>query len=134
MLTQRAGTVLQSEVLKINSDFMAWCAEPTAGEYDTQVVETLVKTLDANAKAYLEPVDSDERLASYSKVLRRIGGALLENAEKCSSLADPFTDECLREMVASSCLEPFKRSTPEQFEARVNKAISEMRMSRMNEI
>ena len=50
---------IAADVARIQSTWLEWNAEPTTGDRDTKIVETLVNTLDAHARGYLQGVDGN---------------------------------------------------------------------------
>src|ERR1035441_7432192 len=93
---------IAADVARIQSTWLEWNAEPTTGDFDTRIVETLVDTLDAHARGYLEAVDGNSRLREYHNLLRRVGSSLIENAEQRSFLSDPYSEDRLRKMAENT--------------------------------
>jgi hypothetical protein len=89
---------IDADVLRIQSAFLEWIAEPTTGDSYTKVVETLVATLDAYARGYLDAVDRESLLPQYRRGLRRLGSAFIKNAERQFALTDQHSEDRLREM------------------------------------
>jgi hypothetical protein len=50
---------ITADVSRIQSSWLEWNAEPTTDDFDAKIGETLVDTLDAHARAYLEAVDGN---------------------------------------------------------------------------
>jgi hypothetical protein len=81
---------IAADVLRIGSAWLEWNAEPVEGTFDDKITETLVNTLDAHANALLRAVKRDAQLPEYMKHLRRVGSALIENAQTNSVLKNPY--------------------------------------------
>jgi hypothetical protein len=89
------------DVCRIQAAWLDWNAESMEGDFNTKIVETLVETLDAHARAYLAVVNSESLLTQYARRLRRVGSALIENSERRSFLSDPYSEEQLRKLATS---------------------------------
>jgi len=72
---------IAAAVARIQSDWLEWSAESTTGDFDTKIVETLVETLDAHARGYLEGMDGTGWLPEYRSLLREVGAALVKNTQ-----------------------------------------------------
>jgi len=66
------------------------------------IVDDLVEALEVHAREYLQQVADERSAKNYIKDLRRVGAALIENAEQLSVLADPYRDAKLRRIAESS--------------------------------
>jgi hypothetical protein len=93
---------ITADVSRIQSSWLEWNAEPTTDDFDAKIGETLVDTLDAHARAYLEAVDGNSRLPEYQDPLRRVGSALIKYSEEQSFLSDPYSEDRLREIAENS--------------------------------
>jgi hypothetical protein len=124
---------IAADVLRIQSTWLEWNAEPTTEDFDTKIVETLVDTLDAHARSYLEAVDGKSRLPEYYKVLRRVGSALIENAGQRSFLSDLYSEDCLRKMAENTgdFISRKHSLTPEQRETEIRNAVERLRSELM---
>src|SRR6266496_4462512 len=91
-----------ADVARIQSAWLQWIAEASEGDFDSKIIETLVETLDAHARAYLGALDRENLLPEYNACLRRVGVALLQNAQQHSLLQDPYSEERLRKIAESS--------------------------------
>ncbi|HEX7424863.1 MAG TPA: hypothetical protein VF311_13405 [Terriglobales bacterium] len=126
---------IAADVARIQSTWLEWNAEPTTGDRDTKIVETLVDTLNAHARRYLEAVDGNSRLPEYNKRLRRVGSALMENAENRGLLSDPYSEDRLRKMAESTghIISRRHELTPEKYEAEIRAEIERCRSALMSE-
>src|SRR5437667_6140191 len=89
-------------VSRVQSAWLRWCASPTNGRFDDKMVETLVKTLDAHARAYLVAVKHKGLLREYQERIRETGRALIQNAEERSHLSDPYSEDLFSKRAKSS--------------------------------
>ena len=124
---------IAADVLRIRSRSLESSAESAEGDFDTTIVATLVETLNAHARAFLDQVDCDGLISEYTNELRRVGAALIQNAEEHSFLADPYSDDRLRK-IAESSIEYIQRQrslTSEQEEAEISAAVERTRSAVM---
>ena len=93
------------------------------------IVWTLSEGLDARAKAYLSKVESEDLVAEYVDYLRKVGAAVIGNAERRSFLSNPYSEDCLRKMAESTGHIIIRRHelTPEQYEAEVRAEVERCR-------
>src|SRR5260370_160975 len=126
---------IAADVLRIQSGLLEWSVEPTEGDLDSRIVTTLVDTLDAHARAYLDQVDCDSLIPEYTNALRLVGAALIQNAEKRSFLADPYSDDRLRRKAESSAeyIQRRRSLTLEEQEAEIRAAVEKIRCDVMKE-
>jgi len=119
-----------ADVARIQSAWLHWIAEASEGDFDSKIIETLVETLDAHARAYLGALDRENLLPEYNACLRRVGVALLQNAQQHSLLQDPYSEERLRKMAESSSEYILRKrsSTSEQQEGEIRNAVERLRL------
>src|SRR5260370_41018802 len=126
---------IAADVLRIQSGLLEWSVEPTEGDLDSRIVTTLVDTRDAHARAYLDQVDCDSLIPEYTNALRLVGAALIQNAEKRSFLADPYSDDRLRRKTEARAEYTHRRHslTLEDQEADIRAAVEKIRCDVMKE-
>jgi hypothetical protein len=126
---------IAADVSRIQSTWLEWNAESTTGDFHTKIVETLVDSLDAHVRRYLEAVDGSSRLREYQDLLRRVGSALIENAEQRSVLSDTYSEDCLRKMAenAGDFISRKHSLTPEQRETEICNVVERIRSEVMPE-
>jgi hypothetical protein len=126
---------IAADVARIQSDWLDWNAEPTTCDFDTKIVETLVKALDAHARGYLEAIDGTSQLPEYHKLLRRVGSAQLENAKQRSFLSDPYSEDRLRQIAETTWHIVRRRHelTSERYEAEIRAEVERCRSKLMPE-
>ena len=128
-----AAPLLKSQIIadlsRVEAKWQDWLAEPE-GSYADRLVQHLVNALDVHGKWYLEAVQSAERISTYLTLLRHVGTALLENAERRGPLQRRYDDDHLRQIVESSFefMEKKQRLSAEQQKEELQKSVERARV------